>query len=320
MNNSVERELKFNPYKVSVIIPAYNCARYLSTALNSVINQTYKNCEIVLVDDGSTDNTKEVVNNYLYLKNFNYIFKKNGGLASARNTGIYNATGDFIAFLDADDYWSANKLEKQVAVFMDYPDVELVHSNMFIFDEGKENFQKYSFDINFNELPQEEIFKKLIFWEADILIPTVIVKKSIFKKIGYFDENLSYLGCEDRELWLRASRVCKFFFIDDYLSYYMQRKNSMTKNKLKMKEARKYVIEKTIKNSDFKDKKRIKRTIFSRLYLRIGLNCFRDRRRLCALLNLLISLYYDYTNQKSYIYSILCFFPDKFINLLKRYS
>ena len=102
--------------KVSVIIPSYNCAQYLSEALESVFSQSYKDYEVIVVDDGSTDNIREVVDRFInrYSNQIRYIFQENKGLAVVRNNGIENSLGDYIALLDADDKWFPNRLEEEI--------------------------------------------------------------------------------------------------------------------------------------------------------------------------------------------------------------
>ena len=103
---------------VSVVIPTYNCGKYICDAVKSVLSQTYKNIEIIIVDDGSTDNTKEALRSYVYNKQIRYIYQKNKGPAASRNLGVEKAEGDFIAFLDADDLWNEKKLKKAKSVFV----------------------------------------------------------------------------------------------------------------------------------------------------------------------------------------------------------
>lgn len=311
-----------NKPMVSVIIPTYNCAYYVSKAINSVLNQTYKNYEIIIIDDGSVDNTKIIIEQYLMYPNVHYIYQKNKGLAAARNTGIRNSTGEYIALLDADDYWSSQKLEKQMEIFESNPDITLVHSNMYLLNENDDkNFKKYSMNLNYNGLSSNMLFKKLLFWEADILAPTIVIKKIAFERIGYFDENLSYIGCEDREFCLRVTRVFKTFFLDEYLAYYMIRSNSMCRDEIKMQKARAYVIQKTVNETPhFKNKKRVKEIIYSKLHFRIALNYFKERELKEALKNFLISLKYDFFNLKTYIFILVCLLPMRFINLIKYFK
>ena len=175
--------LKNKNLKVSVIIPTYNCARYISKAIDSVLKQTYRDFEIIIINDGSSDDTEKVVKPYLKNESVSYIYQENKGVAAARNKGIRNSKGEYIALLDADDYWSSMKLEKQIPIFEKMHEVKLVHSNMYIFNEGDEgNFEKYSMDINYNKLTQKQLFEKILFWQADILSPTVIIKKDLLEE------------------------------------------------------------------------------------------------------------------------------------------
>jgi len=136
---------------VSVIIPAYNSEKYISDTIDSVLNQTYKNLEIIVVDDGSTDNTEKVVKEKLSnFSNFKFLKQCNLGSAEARNLGIRNSNGNYIAFLDADDLWLPQKIEKQIKFFLNNPDYGLVFTRRKIITpygkiiEDKKKFQKKS--------------------------------------------------------------------------------------------------------------------------------------------------------------------------------
>jgi glycosyltransferase involved in cell wall biosynthesis len=124
--------------KISVIIPTYNSANYLPEAIESVLAQTYKNFEIVVIDDGSTDNTKEVV--VPYLDQIVFLETENGDPAKARNHGIRKSSGEYVAFLDADDIWCPDKLERQLAYFSKNPHYHLVFSDAY--ETGVNNLQK----------------------------------------------------------------------------------------------------------------------------------------------------------------------------------
>ena len=113
---------------VSVVIPAYNCERYLGRAIRSVLAQTYPRIECIVVDDGSTDGTAEVIDRFGSA--VRAIRQENGGAAAARNAGIRTATGRYIAFLDADDYWLRNKLELQIHILEKNPDLVLISTGL----------------------------------------------------------------------------------------------------------------------------------------------------------------------------------------------
>jgi glycosyltransferase involved in cell wall biosynthesis len=119
--------------KVSVVIPTYNCSSYLKEAVDSVLNQTYRNYEVLVVDDGSSDGTRCTLEPYL--DTINYIYQENRGAPAARNTGIRAATGEFIALLDADDVWLPEKLQLQMEYFESHENCSLVYTDMKTFDE-----------------------------------------------------------------------------------------------------------------------------------------------------------------------------------------
>ncbi len=190
----------YNPL-VSVVIPTYNRPDFVCEAIDSVLAQNYTNFEIVVVNDGSKDNTAEVLKKYS--EPVRVINKENGGLASARNRGIEESRGELIAFLDDDDRWLPNKLEVQVPEFLD-PEVCLVHSAARFFDEST-GWDKIQFigDIGFHDL----LSMKILYGQ------TVIVRKSVLDEVGSFD-NQFHSSVEDVELWLRISVGHKIKGID----------------------------------------------------------------------------------------------------------
>ena len=122
--------------KVTIIIPAYNAAPFIERAINSVLSQTYTDYEIVIIDDGSTDNTKETL--LKYQNRIKYIYQENQGVAIARNTAILNTSSEFLAFLDSDDEWLPKKLELQMRLMKNNKDIDLVHTNdICISEQGK---------------------------------------------------------------------------------------------------------------------------------------------------------------------------------------
>ena len=191
--------------KVSIIIPTYNCAHYLSSSIESVLGQTFQDFEIIIIDDGSTDNTKEIVEKYRQDNpdRIRYIYQENQGLACARKTGLRQAKGSLIALLDADDQWLPERLEETVRCMETDETIGLVHANIkrvgpdgAVIDVPKRDQRFLSGDI----------FDHIFLRKAHISCPTVLFRQSCCDKVGLFDENLARLGCEDRELWLRISR------------------------------------------------------------------------------------------------------------------
>jgi len=229
--------------KVSVIIATYNMANYLPEAIESVLNQTYKDFEIIVVDDGSTDNTKEIVKKYIdqLRNNIRYIYQENKGVVFARNTAIMDARGEFIAFLDADDKYYANRFEEEIKVIEKHPGIGLVHADDTAMTE---NGKCINTPRRNKKYLSGYIFKNLYIRKANISLPTVLVKKECFEKVGLFDEHLSRLGCEDREAWLRIAREYRIEYIGKSLAYYRRNSEGMSNNVEKMRKARYYVVEK----------------------------------------------------------------------------
>ena len=203
--------------KISVIIPVFNGAKYIAEAINSVIHQTLQPFEIIVIDDGSTDETAEVVK-----KNFpqvHYYYKKNGGLSSSLNAGVEKVEGDFIAFLDADDYWVLNKLEKQIQVIINDNDVEIV------FGHHKRFYDK-PHDLKSREENTDEQRILPGYFKA-----TMLIKKRSFYKVGMFDETI-HMG--DFLDWYR--RACdlelKMHMLPEVVFYRrIHTENSSLKNK-----------------------------------------------------------------------------------------
>src|SRR3990172_13226391 len=144
-----------NP-KISVIIPTYNRAAYLAEALNSVISQTYKDFELIVVDDGSTDNTEEAVRRFTV--DIKYIYQKNQGVSAARNRGISESGGEFLSFLDSDDLWEKRKLEKQIDFFEKNKCAKVCYTDEIWIRKGKrvnpmKKHNKYSGDVFEKSLP-----------------------------------------------------------------------------------------------------------------------------------------------------------------------
>lgn len=211
----------FNHMLVSVVIPTYNSSLSLTHALKSVVGQTYKEFEIIVIDDGSIDNTEEVVRNFpfpiLYLK------VPNGGPAKARNIGIKNSQGDFVAFLDADDLWLPRKLEAQIKAFDADPELMLVFTeDLFLKNDKliKKPFSKKQ------RLMCGNVVKN-IFLFSYVGTPTVMVRRSIFEEVGYFEEDM--LIAEDDNLWLRIASKYKISLLDEVLVHIRITKGSLSR-------------------------------------------------------------------------------------------
>lgn len=201
-----------NNYKISIITPTYNRVEYLPLAIESVLNQTYTNFEYHIIDDGSTDNTKDVIQKYLEDNRVSYYYQKNQGQSAARNYGINKSTGDFICFLDSDNLWEPRKLELQVNIFKENPNIDITYG------EGR------LIDVNGNFLESKKVNRYSGYITEKILLNnfvsnnTVMCKINCFNQMGGFDESLRC--AEDYDLWLRFSTRYSFFYQQEYYAKY----------------------------------------------------------------------------------------------------
>lgn len=206
---------------ISVIIPTYNSSRYIEEALESILNQTYRKTEIIVVDDGSIDNTKDILKRYIDQGKILYIKKENGGPASARNTGIKIATGNYIALLDADDVWKSDKLEKQM-ILLKFNDFDLTYTKRFIIGGETET----------EKCDDNEKTGIIDLIRSNYIINSSVVAKTDVFRGGYFDEDKKLFAVEDYDLWLRqAFRGCSFGHLPEKLTGYRIHSNQISSEK-----------------------------------------------------------------------------------------
>lgn len=196
---------------VSIIIPTYNRSRLLARAVKSVLNQTYQNFELIIVDDGSTDDTREIVAGFND-KRIRYVrHEENKGEAAARNTGIKAARGGYIAYQDSDDEWLPEKLAKQMKLLEDAsPEVGVIYTGFWKTENHKRTYVPFSWVSRKNGDIHKELLKGNF-----IGSPAVLIKKECFNKVGLFDENLRNLV--DWEMWIRISKHYHFRCVDEPL-------------------------------------------------------------------------------------------------------
>ncbi|MCF7869806.1 MAG: glycosyltransferase family 2 protein [Candidatus Omnitrophica bacterium] len=228
----------------SIIIPTYNRRQFLKIAIESVLKQTYANYELIIVDDGSTDNTKELIKDYKDSR-LNYYYQQNKGPASARNLGIAKARGEFVCFLDSDDRFRINKLEISHRYIKEKSSYKIFHSEEIWYKNGK-------------FLSQKKEHKKtagFIFDNAvklcSISISTAVIKKEVFNKIGNFDQNL--LACEDYDFWLRVTSQYPIYLIPEALTIKEGgHKNQQSKKYPAMDKFRIYALDKILQTKNLK--------------------------------------------------------------------
>lgn len=207
---------------VSVVIATYNMGKFLSESINSVLNQTYANIEVIVVDDGSTDGTNEVMKPYLGDSRIKYIIQDNTGQASAKNRGIRESQGEFVAFLDADDMWVPEKLALQIPVFAKSQNVGVVYARVSYIDEMGSTIR-----IADNELFRGRVSSDL-FIRNFIGFGTSVVKRECLTRLGGFKEHIR-MGI-DYELWLRLSTQYEFDYVERPLLRYRLWGGQMSRN------------------------------------------------------------------------------------------
>ena len=247
---------------VSVIIPTYNRAHLLERSIQSVLDQTYQDFELIVVDDGSTDNTEEIVARFGDDR-IRYIRRNqsSGSPAAPTNTGIKAARGEYIAIQDSDDEWLPGKLEKQMQVFNNaLARVGIVYTDMWrISEDGKKRYWHSP-----RIMPEEGIvFRDALGYRVMYIgTQTLVIKKECFDKAGLFDEKIP--NFIDTELLIRMSRYYYFFHIEEPMVNYFTTARSISLNRESDIRARKLILEKY-----FEDIKR-DRKILARHYFGIG--------------------------------------------------
>tara|TARA_B100000315_G_scaffold88389_1_gene81174 strand:- start:1716 stop:2543 length:828 start_codon:yes stop_codon:yes gene_type:complete len=193
---------------ISVIIPTYNRYSFLDRAAKSVFKQSLRDFELIVVDDGSDDETRKLIESF-FDPRFRYFHQENRGVSAARNKGVIESKGDLIAFLDSDDCWKEKKLEKQVK-FMESTSCLISHTQELWYRRGKILNQKKKHRKCFGNL-----FKKSLDM-CSISMSTVMIRKSLFNEVGLFDENIPV--CEDYDLWLRITSKYPVHLLDEELT------------------------------------------------------------------------------------------------------
>lgn len=332
--NKIEKEN--HTIWVSVVIPAYNCGRYIKDTVQSVINQTYKNLEIIVVDDGSVDNTKEALEPYR--GKIVYSYQENKGLAEARNTGIRASKGEYVAFLDADDLWLQEKIEKQLELFRNCPEVDIVFSDFSAFTQEKEISSSWikeyfevflAYGLTFEKIFAKKINKnsncyvgdicKTMFLGNFILPSTVLMKRKCFDNIGYLDRN--YRINADYDLFLRITSKHIAGYTNAPLTRYRLWEGNVSKTKSYQFNIAEItgIIQKFIKTNhetvfaeSYRVNKRLSQLFFQNAIANISGDNYRKAKEYIRQ-----SINYNPFCLKLYLFSLLLVMPEQLVNFLK---
>lgn len=229
--------------KVSVVIPTYNSESFICNTLASVISQTFRDFELIISDDGSTDKTVEVAERFLKERcqvPWKVIKNSHRGPGAARNAGIKSALGEWIAFLDSDDLWLPQKLEKVIDYAEHNKEARLIsHSELWLYPDGKTKIAEYY------KMYKQDGNPFLNFWRKNLLATSaVVVKKEVLSLSGLFDEEL-YIP-QDYDLWLRIVQYVKPHYLKEVLDIYYVRKEGISRNHVRRFEDRLVIGEKYI--------------------------------------------------------------------------
>ena len=199
-------------HKASIILPCYNGSRWIHRSIESILAQTYRNFELIIVDDGSIDNSKEKINLYLSDPRVHYIYQRNSGFSAALNRGLKESKGEVIGFIGQDDLWAPKKLEIQSTYLNSHQNVGVLYSNYYLM-----NSEEQIISIMKAKAPASSRIQnvKNLFLNNFIGFETVLVKRECFEKVGYFDESMS--GFSDYDLWLRIAGQFDIGYVDKTL-------------------------------------------------------------------------------------------------------
>jgi glycosyltransferase involved in cell wall biosynthesis len=199
--------------KVSVVMTLYNCEQHIEEAIQSALAQTYKDREIIVVDDGSTDDSARIVERFGSA--VCYCYQKNGGAAKATNKGVSLASGEYIAFLENDDAWMPDKLEKQVAILNNNPDIGAVNNDLRFFSETSE----WQPDMIKGYCPAEP-YSRIFLHGFNFMLSALMLRRTIFQGAGGFDEGFKAAGLQDVEWYARLMQVARVHYLPEPLTLF----------------------------------------------------------------------------------------------------
>jgi glycosyltransferase involved in cell wall biosynthesis len=256
-------------FSVSVIISSYNYGHFLGVTIESVLAQTHPAKEIIIIDDGSTDNSAEVAASFG--ERVKFVEQENQGVCAARNNGAKLATGDILAFLDSDDLWRPEKLEKQAAAFERDEEVGLVSCGIRFFNSQNETIVEYAEGMSGWRARDILLYKEPV---LNTTASAIAVRRDVFEATRGFDENRELFSAEDREFCYRAALVSKLVFIPEILVDYRLHGSNGHLNIPRMERALEAAYKKIFSKADAETLK-IKRTCYGNLYTNLAGSHFR---------------------------------------------
>ncbi len=248
--------------KVSIIIPAYNKAALTVETINSVLAQTYNDIEIIVVDDGSSDDTRYRLE--LFGDKIKCIYKENGGACSARNVGIKAASGEYIGLLDCDDIYHPQKVALAVEYLNSNLDCGFIYTQIYFIDQDSRVILNHKTA----SVGKQGWIRKALFFDNFVRNSTVMVRKKCFDEVGLFDESIFMPA--DWDMWLRLADKFKAGFIDEALTSYRVTDSYIMAHLFESEEQEYYVLNKTLDNGGGLWEIFFRRKVFANLYMRFA--------------------------------------------------
>ncbi len=299
---------------VSTVVTSYNKAPYLAEAIDSALAQDYPHQEILVIDDGSTDHTPEVAG--AYKDRIRYIRQENRGPSGAKNRGILEARGEFIAFLDGDDRWRPGKLVKQLECFHNNPAVSLVYADRAVFRGGV--ILRPSLRSEGQELYRGHVLDQLLMWMV-IPFSSTMVRRKCLIEAGLFDER--WRAADDFDLWLRIGRLFEMDYVDEVLLEYRAATEgsigSRMGNLFQITQAIQNEFVKTYYGGKYPNPRALAFGTANR-YSVLGDHHLAQGRQLFALRAHLCALWHDYSNPRRFISVLRSLVPNRCALALKR--
>lgn len=248
---------------VSVIIPTYNRAHYLPQAIESVLSQSFTDFEIIVIDDGSTDDTEAVIQPFLVDDRLQYVKQPNAGVAAARNAGMRLAQGRYLAFLDSDDWFLPGKLKKQVAYMAANPHIALSYTAYFAFD-----------DITQKQTPRSvhKTYYHRMFSDCPVFTSTVMLRRKVWKAVGELDTTMRL--AEDIDYWIRIAHHYPLGHITEMLTGFRLHPGNHDRDPNTILKAHLHIAEKQFPQPGF-----TKRRITAAIYIMVGQQCLSAQPR-----------------------------------------
>jgi glycosyltransferase involved in cell wall biosynthesis len=284
--------------RISVVITCYNEKDYIGDAIESVVKQTCYDliCEIIVVDDGSEDNSAEVIRRWEEkCDKLQYVYQENQGLPVARNTGIELSSGEFIALQDGDDIWLPDRLERQLSVVEEHPDVGLVYSDAYSFGDGRRDTRERGY-CNRYKYSDDNVLQRFFVHGGPILPSTTLISRDCFGTVGRFDPALR--NAQDTDMWLRIVGEYPIHHVNEPLVLKRQRGDSLGAD---VEEKARYLLRVINKTADlYPELQPLKHKRKAKIYGGVGRHLAVSGERIRALKATLRAICHDPSSIKQY--------------------